>query len=223
MHLGHLLKIYDALARRGIDRFPVSGFIRTSDLLAAGASGLLRELAGRGLRFVHCGLDVVMGEGGDVYGKNDSLDGIRRCLDLCLTHGVVVIGTYIGNPDSTAQEFGRELEEVKKLQIADIDIRLAVALRNTEYYKTNERFLLRHPDRDRGYFDRQNYRYQTIRLPGKIRPRQTYTLVRRFYREFHISDAHRTYVREMISRHPDTRAWFVSRWPAAPYGNQAAE
>ncbi len=215
MHLGHLLKIYGELDRRGVGCFQVSGFVRSGDLLAAHEQGLLPELARRGLRFVHTGVDVSLSARGDVWGKSDSLPEIRRCLDACLEDGLVVAGTYIGDPEAGPDELEAELEELGGLALADVDVRLAVALRHTEYYERVEKHLIHHPDRDNRYFDRQNYRYQTLRFPGKIAPRRTYALVRKFLNDFPRRPERLRYARETARRHPETRPFFEARHGAA--------
>jgi radical SAM superfamily enzyme YgiQ (UPF0313 family) len=218
MQLAHLEKIYSELEKRGIAACPVSGFVRSGDLLAAHASGLLPGLVRRGLRFVHTGIDVVLGGKTDVYRKGDSIDDIRRSLAVCRESGLIVIGTYVGNPTSGPDEFRAELEELAGLDIADIDIRLAVALRRTDYFKEVEAHLVGHPDRNKRFFDRQNYRYQTILFPGKIAPQQTYAIVRDFLRRFPAAPARLRYAADMARRFPETRPYFEARFGSAALG-----
>jgi radical SAM superfamily enzyme YgiQ (UPF0313 family) len=212
MHLGHLGLVYEELERRGVGYCQVSGFVRSADLLAARERGLLPALVRRGFRFVHTGIDVVLGGRGDEYGKNDSLPEIRRALEACREHGLIVVGTYIGSPASTPAGLHAELEELAALPLADVDVRLAIALRHTEFYRRVEERLILHPDRDARYFDRQNYRYQTVRFPGRITPRQTYAIVNDFLRRFPGRPERLSYARDMARGHPETRAFFAARF-----------
>ncbi|MDR1909884.1 MAG: radical SAM protein, partial [Spirochaetaceae bacterium] len=178
MNLNNLREVYRVLEEGfGIPYAAVSGFIRAPDVVKAGKENLLRELVQRGLRVLSVGLDIPADSKTDVYRKSFSYGDMRESLDLCKEYGILVLGTVVGDPGRSREEFAFQLEALKSLPVADIDIRLAMAIRNTAYYRENKKYLLHDPDgpdKGRDYFDRQNYRYQTIQYPGKISPGETY-------------------------------------------------
>ncbi len=106
----------------------------------------------------------------------------------------------------------RKIEAIEGHRLAEVDVRLAIAIRSTPYFDRVQDHLIYHPDRDPIYFDRQNYRYQTIRFPGKIRPEQTYKAVNEFYDSYLFSRDHLKYVERMLKRHPDTKPFFQRQY-----------
>ncbi len=81
-------------------------------------------------------------------------------------------------------------------------------MRNTDYFKEVESYLIHHPNSDNKYFDKHNYRYQTIQFPGKITPAETYSAINGFYNKYLSSPEHIRYVSKMCSDFPDTRPFF---------------
>jgi radical SAM superfamily enzyme YgiQ (UPF0313 family) len=204
----NLLRVYAELEKFDIDYMPVSGFVRAADIVKINEKGLLKQLTAKGVRVFSVGLDIPVGNEKDIYYKNFSFDEMLNCLAICRENGIIVCGTIVGDPFSTREEFAEQLRLVSKLPVAEIDIRLAVALRNTSYYQLVESYLLYHPNHSKIYFDRQNYRYQTIQIPGKITPEETYFEVNNFYQNYHFSNEYRKYVKEMMHDFPDTRIYF---------------
>jgi radical SAM superfamily enzyme YgiQ (UPF0313 family) len=207
MDLYNLRELYRALEGLGIGYAAVSGFIRALDIVTYGREAL-ETLARKGLRVVSIGLDIPADSGDDIYGKSFLYGDMMEALELCRACGIIVLGTVVGDPDMGREEFALQLDAVKLLPVADIDIRLAIAIRNTGYYRRNKDFLVYNPDAGPEYFDRQNYRYQTIQRPGKIKPGETYALVRDFYGSFYSGETHLSYVRDMLKNHPDTLPFF---------------
>ena len=72
-----------------------------------------------------------------------------------------------------------------------------------------QRYLIRHPQRGTAYFDRQNYRYQTMRVPGGARPRETYHVVTGFSAGFPRHPARVRAVRALLAAHPDLQPVFA--------------
>lgn len=208
LDLGNLRAVYGELAGLGIDYLAVSGFVRAADVTRAARRGLLRELAGKGLRVLSIGIDVPPDSQRDVYRKGFSYRSLVQALEACQDLGILVVGTVVGDPTLTRDAFAAQLADVGRLPLASVDIRLAIALRGTAYFTEMEPYLLHHPDRDRAYFDRQNYRYQTIHVPGRIEPEETYRLVGEFYRRIRDEAPHRAYVARALAEHPDTRPFF---------------
>jgi radical SAM superfamily enzyme YgiQ (UPF0313 family) len=211
MNLHNLRELYRALEDLGIGYAAVSGFIRALDIVRYGRMPL-EALARKGLRVVSIGLDIPADGGDDIYGKSFLYGDMREALELCRDCGILVLGTAVGDPGLGRGEFARQLNALKLLPAADMDIRLAIAIRNTEYYRRNKDFLMYDPDAGPEYFDRQNYRYQTIQHPGKIRPEETYALVRDFYGSFYSDENHLSYVRGMLRDHPDTLPFFKRQY-----------
>jgi radical SAM superfamily enzyme YgiQ (UPF0313 family) len=211
MDLHKLRELYRSLDGLGIRYAAVSGFIRALDIVNYGREPL-GDLARKGLRVVSIGLDIPADNGTDIYGKSFLYADMREALEVCRACGILVLGTVVGDPGISREEFARQLNAVKLLPAADIDIRLAIAIRNTEYYRKNKDCLIYDPDTQSEYFDRQNYRYQTIQRPGKIRPEETYALVRDFYRSFYSDENHLSYVREMLRTYPDTLPFFKRQY-----------
>ncbi|MBN1523876.1 MAG: radical SAM protein [Spirochaetales bacterium] len=216
----HLAAVYEELENFGISHFPLSGFVRISDINTAWENGMLRTLAKKGMRFLHTGIDLVLNDDRDLYNKHNSYDEVIQCLKRCAECGIIIFATYIGNPESTVDSFRRQLDLLMTMPIADVDIRLAIALRNTDYYRSVEPNLLYHPDKDNRYFDVQNYRYQTIQFPGCITPEETYAGIKRFFDRFYSSPGHTAYTVEMMQKYPDTidffRAHYASKNIALP-------
>jgi radical SAM superfamily enzyme YgiQ (UPF0313 family) len=217
MDLEHLLLVYKALEDFDIHYAAVSGFIRALDIVTYGKK--LERLARKGLRVLSVGLDIPADSRRDVYKKSFSYNEMREALEICGEYGVLVLGTMVGDPDKSPEEFAAQLNALKSLPVADVDIRLAAAIRNTPYYNENKKYLLYDPDDRRGarceYFDRQNYRYQTIQRPGKIKPEETYGLVKDFYHSFYRDENHMAYVRCMLEKHPDTLPFFRRQYGGA--------
>ena len=208
LDLANLRAVYAELAALGIDRLATSGFVRAADVARAARRGLLRALAAKGLRTLSIGIDVPPNSQRDVYRKGFSFQSLVQALEDCQQLGILVSGTVVGDPTLTRDAFAAQLAQVGQLPLASVDIRLAIALRGTAYFKEMEPYLIRHPDRDRGYFDRQNYRYQTLQLPGRIEPDETYRLVADFYRGYLDAPAHGAYVARLRAEHPDTGPFF---------------
>lgn len=212
LNLNNLRSVYDRLEMHGIHSLSFSGFVRAADVVKAHEEGTLAYLASKGLRVLSIGLDVPQGTGEDIYHKSFSLQEQSACLTICEDAGIVVLATAIASPDVDREVFAEQLELLADLPAAEIDIRLAIALRNTPYFKAMEAHLLHHPDRSELYYDRQNYRYQTIQLPGKITPDETYDLLRRFHEVYLVRRQHREYVLRMIQTHPDTAPFFQRQY-----------
>lgn len=211
-NLVNLEKIYSSLENHGIDNLAFSGFIRAADVTRAAENGLLARLVPKGLRVLSIGLDIPVDSRDDVYNKQFSYDDMIACLDICAESGILVFATLVGDPELTEEQFENILERIKVLPVTGVDIRLAMALRNTAYFEKVEDYLVIHPEKNSLYFDRQNYRYQTIQYPGKINPEQTYNLVSSFHRDFFISVRHIEYAAKMTERFPDTRVFFRKQY-----------
>jgi len=212
LDLPHLGEVYRSLERRGVSRLAVSGFIRVTDVIPAHGSGLLGWLVKKGMRVLSVGIDIPVDSKQDRYQKSYSYKQMTEALELCREYGILLLATYVGSPDLSAGELRTQLEALGALPLADIDIRLAIALRNTQYFHQVKEHLIFHPDRDPAYFDRQNYRYQTIRIPGKITPEQTYRIVGDFVKRFLFTPSHISFVREMLEAHPDTAPFFMRQY-----------
>lgn len=208
LDLRKLVDVYRALAEIGIESLSISGFVRAGDVVSAKRAGYLPYLAARGLRVLSIGLDIPPDSQNDIFGKSFSYSELRLCLNICKELGILVLGTFVGSPDLTVEEYQRQLAHLAELPLAVCEIRLAMALRNTRYFRENEAYLIRHPENDGTYFDRQNYRYQTLQLPGKIVPEQTYAATHDFYENYLLTRSHLRYVSEMIEQHPDTHSFF---------------
>jgi radical SAM superfamily enzyme YgiQ (UPF0313 family) len=211
LNLPHLFGVYQVLEELGVRYAAVSGFIRAPDITGYGREAL-KVLARKGMRILSVGLDIPAAGGTDIYHKSFSRGDMLEALELCKECGIIVLGTVVGDPDNRGEEFARQLEAVKRLPVADVDIRLAMAIRNTGYYHQNKKYLIHDPDAGSAYFDRQNYRYQTIRLPGKISPEETYALARDFYQTFYSDKNHLAYVNAMLRNHPDTLPFFKRQY-----------
>jgi radical SAM superfamily enzyme YgiQ (UPF0313 family) len=211
------LRTYECLEKRGIERLAVSGVVRASDVADAYREGLLQKLAAKGMRVLSVGLDIPFGSD-DVYRKAFSHQTMLECLSACRELGILLTATFVGDPMYTAEEFRKQLRYLKDLPVAAVDIRLAIALRNTDFYRRMSSCLIYHPEAGRRYFDRQNYRYQTIRVPGKITPRQTYQAVRAFRKEFLTSDAHFDYVLDFARRFPESVPFFRKQYAPVAAG-----
>jgi radical SAM superfamily enzyme YgiQ (UPF0313 family) len=207
LSLKNWLCTYECLEQHGIPRLAVSGFVRAADIVEAYREGVLQKLAQKGMRVLSVGLDVPFGSEQDVYRKAFSQHTLMDCLTICEELGILLSATFVGDPGFTLNEFQRQLQFLNELPIAAVDIRLAIALRNTEYFRQVSPWLIYHPE-DRRYFSRQNYRYQTIRIPGKITPKQTYGTVRSFRKQFLTSDAHLDYVLRFARRFPEAIPFF---------------
>ncbi len=208
LNLDHLLEIYTVLDSLGIDYASVSGFIRAGDIVKYHRKNILGTLAKKGLRIISLGIDIPADSRLDVYKKSFSFKDMMEALDLCRAYGIIVLATAVGDPDLQTDDFRNQLSIIKSLPIADIDIRLAIPIRNTEYFQKNKKYMLYHPNTQNNYFDRQNYRYQTLQFPGKITPDQTYALVKELYHTFFFDDDHIGYVADMLERFPDTLPFF---------------
>ena len=212
LNLHNWLRTYDYLEQRDIPQLAVSGFIRAADILDAYRKGILVKLVQKGMRVLSIGLDIPFDSKTDIYRKSFSYKTLMACLTVCEDLGVLLSATFIGDPAYTLDEFQNQLQILKELPIATVDIRLCIALRNTEYYRQVSPWLIYRPDENRHYFNRQNYRYQTIQIPGKITPRQTYQSVRLFRKEFLTSDQHVDYVLRFISRFPESVPFFRKQY-----------
>ncbi len=213
LNLINLLRIFDILEQEyGISHLPVSGFVRALDVVKAYKNGTLQKLAQKGVRVLSIGLDIPLDTQDDVYNKAFSYDDMMDCLRICNELGILPIATVVGDPDIDSETFKKQLNSTMKLQVAGVDVRLTIALRNTTLFKLVEDKLLHHPSTDSQYFDQQNYRYQTIQIPGKITPEETYDLVNAFHKDFLIDSSHITYVLNMLRRFPDTRPFFAKQY-----------
>jgi radical SAM superfamily enzyme YgiQ (UPF0313 family) len=212
LNLENWLKTYSCLEHYGINFFPVSGFIRAVDILQAHNDGILKKLIQKGMRILSIGLDIPFESEDDIYCKAFSHSALMDCLTLCENLGIIILATFIGDPKYTLKEFQKQVEFLKGLPISSVDIRLSIALRNTKYFRLVFPWLIYKPDKNRKYFNRQNYRYQTIKIPGKITPKQTYNEVRRFYKQFLISDSHLNYVLSFIKKFPESKTYFKSQY-----------
>ena len=209
LNLGNLKFLYQALGEKGVPYLSTSGFVRAGDIKMFYKNGILKRLIDCGLRFVSIGIDVPVDTKKDVYNKSYSYNDMLESLNICMDHGLVVLATCVGDPTLTKDEFKRQLETIQLLPVGDVDIRLAIALRNTKYFNTYKEYLIYSPD-DSRYFDCQNYRYQTIQIPGKIKPEETYSLVNAFYTTFYHERMSKQYVQDIIASYPDTRTFFSS-------------
>jgi hypothetical protein len=160
------------------------------------------------MRILSIGLDVPLDTRENIYNKGFSYQEMSACLEACQELGIIILATVVGDPFLTKEQFERQLAFLYGLPIADVDVRLAIALRNTPYYASVKDLLIYCPDENGAYFDRQNYRYQTILVPDKIEPTETYEAVSHFKREFFLHEQHLRYVNNMIERHPDTIHFF---------------
>lgn len=213
LNLNNLLKIFDVLEQEyGISELPISGFVRAIDIVRAHKKGTLQKLVRKGMRVLSVGLDIPLDTRDDVYNKAFSYNDMMECLDICNALGILPVVTIIGDPNVDSETFKKQLDSIKKLHIADVDIRLTIALKNTPLFKVVEDKLIHNPSADPAYFDQQNYRYQTIQVPGKITPEQTYDFVNAFHKDFLISPPHITYVLNMLGKFPDTLPFFVSQY-----------
>lgn len=202
LDLQNLDPLFRELGARGVEDINFSGFVRASDVVRTAESGLLEKLAAKGVRFLSIGLDVPPDTKEDVYNKSFSAETQDRCLEVCLEAGIAPLVTFIASPETTAGTLERQLGLLKKMPVASVDIRIAMALRNTPFFNKYRDCLIHDPDRDKRYYDEQNYRYQTIVLPGMIKPRETYRLIRDFYRDLATVPEHLDYLSLLVSRHP---------------------
>lgn len=212
LRLKNWLRTYECLEEYDIKQLAVSGFIRAADILEAHREGILAKLVDKGMRVLSIGLDVPFDSKQDIYRKAFSLETLIDCLAVCEELGILLSATFIGDPMFTLDEFRKQLQYINTLPIATIDIRLCIALRNTKYYRQVAPFLIYRPDENRNYFNRQNYRYQTIQIPGKITPRQTYDAVRTFRKHFLTSDQHLDYVLRFAQRFPEAIPFFQKQY-----------
>lgn len=213
LNLINLSRIFDVLDQEyGVTHLPVSGFVRAMDVVKAYRNGTLQKLVQKGVRVLSIGLDIPLDTQDDVYNKAFSYEDMMDCLHICNELGILPVATVVGDPDIDPETFKRQLDGVKKLHVAGVDIRLTIALRNTTLFKLVEDKLLHHPSTDSAYFDQQNYRYQTIQVPGKITPEETYGLVKAFHRDFLVDSTHIAYVLNMLRRFPDTMPFFVKQY-----------
>jgi radical SAM superfamily enzyme YgiQ (UPF0313 family) len=206
------LSTYECLERSGIDQLAISGFVRAADVVSAGRTGLLIKLARKGMRVLSVGLDVPPHSAEDVYRKDFTGETLEACLAVCEETGILLLATFVGDPTNTREEFMRQLRYLEGLPVAAVDVRLAIALRGTDYFRQVSPWLIYRPEAGRRYFNRQNYRYQTVRIPGKITPRQTYQAVRDFRREFLTSDRHLDYVLRFAGRFPEAIPFFQGQY-----------
>lgn len=208
LDLEGLSVVYDALALRGVSRLSLSGFVRAADVQRAHRRGRLAGLARRGLRNLSIGLDIPLDTRVDRYRKGYSCSDMLDCLAVCERLGILVHATVVGDPTVSRADFAAGLDRMLSLPVASLDVRLAIALRNTAYFREMEPYLLLHPDRDETFWERQNYRYQTMAVPGGIEPEETYALVRDFHGRFLGTKAHTDWVLGVCQEHPDTRPFF---------------
>ena len=224
LELDHLAGIYRELESRGVEGLPITGFVRAADIVAAERDGLLAPLRAAGLRVLSVGLDVSYGAAGDCYGKQFDLATMEEAVHLCTSRGIAVAATVIASPELSGGELARSLEPLCELPLQSVDVRLATALRNTAYFRRMQRYLIRHPQRGTAYFDRQNYRYQTMRVPGGARPRETYHVVADFSAGFPRHPARVRAVRALVAAHPDLQPVFAGVEPAdGPPAGHAVE
>jgi radical SAM superfamily enzyme YgiQ (UPF0313 family) len=212
LNLKNWLRTYECLEQYDIHNLAVSGFIRAADILSAYKEGLLAKLAQKGMRVLSIGLDIPFDSKKDIYRKAFSYQALMECLTVCEELGILLSATFIGDPALTQAEFQKQLRFLNTLPIAAVDIRLCMALRNTEYYRQVSPWLIYHPDKNRRYYSRQNYRYQTIQLPGKITPYQTYARVRAFRKQFLTSPEHLAYVLRFVRRFPESIPFFRKQY-----------
>lgn len=222
LNLENLRTLYGVLESYGIHSLALSGFVRVPDVVRAHKNGTLSFLASKGLRVLSIGLDVPPGSGEDIYHKSFSYQEQSECLRICEDSGIIVLATAIAGPDMDRDAFAMQLQRLANLPAAEIDVRLAIALRNTPYFKQMEGYLLQHPDRSESYYDRQNYRYQTIQIPGKITPEETYDLVRTFHEYYPVSRRHTEYIFRMVQKHPDTLPFFQRQYRKREGAGQTA-
>jgi len=208
MNLDNLLEVYIELEKCGIDTIPISGFIRAGDILLYKKNGILEKLRDKGVRVLSIGLDFPFNSKEDIYSKDYMFDEMMKSLDISEEMGILVLGTVFASSYVEQEDLRNLLDKVKSLPLAEVDVRFAIALRNTQYFKEVENFLVYHPDFDQRYFDHQNYRYQTIQYPGKITPEESYRQVNAFYNAFLFSKRHLEYVSRMVNSHPDTKPFF---------------
>lgn len=212
LNLANWLKTYEYLEQFGISYLPVSGFIRAADILEAHHKGILAKLVEKGMRVLSVGLDIPFDSEKDIYKKAFSPQTLLECLSVCENLGILIMATFIGDPNYTDQELKKQLQYLQEVPICAVDIRLSIALRNTEYYRQMSPWLIYRPEENRTYFNRQNYRYQTIQIPGKITPTQTYKAVRSFHQHFLTGDKHLDYVLRFVQRYPETIPFFRSQY-----------
>lgn len=212
LNLRNLVKTYECLEKYGITYLPVSGFIRADDIVEAHRDGILGNLTQKGMRVLSVGLDIPFDMKEDIYRKAFSHEVLLECLTVCENLGIILLGTFVGDPGYTFDEMKKQLQYLKEIPVAAVDIRLSIALRNTEYYRQVFPWLIYNPDENHQYFNRQNYRYQTIKIPGKITPKKTYSLVRSFHRHFLTDDKHLEYVLRFIRRYPESLSFFSSQY-----------
>ena len=212
LSLENLEQIYAYLDKSGLLPIPVSGFVRAADVVSAGRSGLLSHLVQCGMRILSIGLDIPPDSRKDLYGKAFSYQTQEECLHVCRETGIVVLATSVASPDVTEQEFAAQLAMLENASVASVDIRIAIALKNTPYYDKYKEFLIHS---GRTYFDRQNYRYQTIKLPGKITPSATYRLIRDFQKRFLFTGEHIDYVLHMLRNHRAVTPFFQRQYDHA--------
>jgi len=212
LNLKNWLETYNCLEQQGINQFAVSGFIRAADILSANKQGILVKLVNKGMRVLSVGLDIPLDAGKDIYRKSFSHKSLMECLKICESLGILLLATFVGDPTYTYNEMQKQLDILQELPIASIDIRLSIALQGTEYYRKVSPWLVYRPEENRNYFNHQNYRYQTIKIPGKITPRQTYSLVNRFNEKFLLTDKHIDYVMRFIGKVPEAKVFFRSQY-----------
>ncbi len=208
LDLKHLYGIYNSLERFGVDNAAISGFVRASDVVKAYNAGVLQKLKHKGLRILSIGLDIPFESKKDIYNKSYSYKDILDCLEICEQLGIVVLATIVATAEIDAKNLIKQLEMAKELPVSSFDIRIAIALRNTKYFEHVEDKLIFHPDKDNTYYDRQNYRYQTIQFPGKIRPYETYDIINNFYHTHLKSNEYLKYISRILKKHPDTEPFF---------------
>jgi len=216
LNLVNLREIYRSLEALGIASLAVSGFVRAADVVRAHANGLLAHLAGKGLRILSVGLDIPPGAEQDIYNKSFTYGEQLECLRICEELGILVLATAIASPAVDGAELAGQLQVLAALPAAQVDVRLAIALRNTPYFHEMKPYLLHRPDQEASYYDRQNYRYQTMQVPGKVTPNETYALVRDFHVNFHANQHHVAYVLRMLQNHPDTLPFFQRMYRDLP-------
>jgi radical SAM superfamily enzyme YgiQ (UPF0313 family) len=135
LSLENLDAVFHELDATEVHGINFSGFIRAADVVRAGDSGLLKSLAAKGVRFLSIGLDVPPDTKTDIYNKSFSSDAQDRCLEACLEAGVAPLVTFIASPEIDATTFERQLSLLAKMPVASVDIRIAIALRNTPYFE----------------------------------------------------------------------------------------
>ncbi|MCP4180510.1 MAG: radical SAM protein [bacterium] len=212
LNLSNLERIYNQLEDYSINNLSFSGFIRADDITRAAKSGLLKKLAHKGVRVLSIGLDIPLDTEEDKFNKKFSFQSMLQCLKYCQDHGILILATIVGEPDYKVDQFEELLNKIGELPVAGMDIRLAMALRNTKYFDDMKDHLIYHPDEGEEYFKQQNYRYQTISIPGKITPAETYDLVRDFKKKFLLGNKHIEYVLDMVKRHDDTKIFFRKQY-----------